>query len=95
MVKLLLGWKKSQMNNIQKVNMPHFQIKLVEGKTEEQKQQLAQEVVKAAQKVIGYGEESYSVTIEDFSRDAWQHEIYPKDIMERKDILYKEPGYKM
>lgn len=75
--------------------MPHFQIKLVEGKTEEQKQKLAQEVVKAAQKVIGYGEESYSVTIEDFSRDAWKNKVYPKDIIGRKDILYKEPGYKM
>ena len=75
--------------------MPHFQIKLVEGKTEEQKKQLAQEVVKAAQKVIGYGEESFSVTIEDFSRDEWKNGVYPKDIMGRKDILYKEPGYKM
>ena len=75
--------------------MPHFQIKLLEGKAEELKQRLAKEVVKAAQKVIGYGDESYSVTIEDFSMDEWKNEIYPRDIIGRKDVLYKEPGYKM
>lgn len=75
--------------------MPHIQIKLIEGKTEEQKQMLAKEVVKAAQKVIGYGDESFSVTIEDFSWDEWKNKVYPKDIMGRKDLLYKKPGYKM
>ncbi|GET21840.1 tautomerase family protein [Prolixibacter denitrificans] len=75
--------------------MPHFQIKLLEGKTEEQKKQLAKEVVKAAQKVIGYGDESFSVTIEDFSYEEWKNQVYPNDIIGRKDILYKEPGYEM
>ncbi|MCG6189495.1 tautomerase family protein [Maribellus maritimus] len=75
--------------------MPHIQIKLIEGKTEEQKQKLAKELVKAAQKVIGLGDESYSVAIEDFTFEEWKNDVYPKDIMERKDILYKKPGYKM
>ena len=75
--------------------MPHFQIKLLEGKSEEQKQELAKEVVKAAQRVIGYGDESFSVTIEDFTYDEWKNKVYPKDIMGRKDIIYKKPGYKM
>ena len=75
--------------------MPHFQIKLLEGKTEEQKQKLAEAVIKAAQKVIGYGEESYSVTIEDFSWDDWKKKVYEKEIIGRKDILYKNPGYEM
>lgn len=75
--------------------MPHFQIKLLEGKSEEQKQRLAEEVVKATQKVIGYGDESYSVTIEDFSFDEWKNQIYPKEIVGRKEVLYKSPGYKM
>lgn len=75
--------------------MPHFQIKLLEGKTEEQKQKLTEEVVKAAQRVIGYGNESYSVSIEDYSLTDWKNKVYPIDIMKRTDILYKEPGYKM
>ena len=75
--------------------MPHFQIKMLEGKTEEQKQQLTQEIIKAAQSVIGFGDDSYSVTIEDFTYDEWKNKVYPEDIMGRKEILYKEPGYKM
>nr|WP_321453981.1 tautomerase family protein [uncultured Carboxylicivirga sp.] len=75
--------------------MPHFQIKLLEGKTEEQKQELAQELVKTAQRVIGYGEESFSVSIEDFTLDQWKNNVYPNEIMGKKDILYKEPGYEM
>lgn len=75
--------------------MPHFEIKLLAGKTEEQKQQLTDAVIKAAQSVIGFGDESYSVTIEDFSLEEWKNGVYPNDILGRKDILYKEPGYKM
>lgn len=75
--------------------MPHFAIKMLEGKTEEQKQKLTEEVIKTAQKVIGFGDESYSVTIEDFSLSEWKDNVYPKDIMKRKDILYKAPGYKI
>ncbi|MFB6340866.1 4-oxalocrotonate tautomerase family protein [Saccharicrinis sp. FJH2] len=75
--------------------MPHFHIRLLEGKTEEQKQKLAKEVVKAAQKVIGYGDESYSVSIEDFTFDEWRKDIYPNEIIGKKEMLYKEPGYEM
>ncbi len=75
--------------------MPHFQIKLLEGKTEEQKQKLAKEVVKAAQSVIGYGDESFSVAIEDYTLEEWKNKVYPDDIMGKKDRLYKAPGYKM
>ncbi len=75
--------------------MPHFQIKLLEGKTEAQKQKLAEEVVSAAQKVLGYGKESYSVTIEDFTWDEWREKVYPKDILGKREVLYKEPGYEI
>lgn len=75
--------------------MPHFEIKLLEGKTEEQKQRLAAEVIKAAQKVIGYSDESYSVAIRDFTIAEWKDEVYPNDILVKKDLLYKKPGYTM
>ena len=75
--------------------MPHFEIKLLEGKSKAKKQKLAEEVVKAAQKVIGYGDESYSVTIEDFTYQQWKEDVFPNDIMGRKDILFKKPDYKL
>lgn len=75
--------------------MPHFEIKLLEGKTDEQKQALTEAVIKAAQSVIGLEDKSYSVTIEDFTRDQWKNKVYPTDIMGRKEILVKAPGYEM
>jgi len=74
--------------------MPHFEIKLLEGKTEEQKKALAKALVEAAQQIIGYADESYSVTVEDFYYGKWFSHVYPQDIVGRSDILYKEPGYK-
>ncbi|SFU28159.1 4-oxalocrotonate tautomerase [Pustulibacterium marinum] len=75
--------------------MPHFHIKLLEGKTEAQKQALAKAVVAAAQEVIGYGDKSYSVAIEDFSLDKWKTKVYHKEIKSNSKLLYKEPGYEM
>ena len=75
--------------------MPHIQIKMIEGKTEEQKQKLTQEIIKATQNVIGLGDDSYSVSIEDFTASEWKEDVYPNEIMGKKDTLYKSPGYKM
>ncbi|WMI68122.1 tautomerase family protein [Mangrovimonas sp. YM274] len=75
--------------------MPHIQVKLLEGKTEAQKQELTKALIEAAQKVIGFGEESYSVSIEDFSLQSWEDKVYPQDIMGDESILYKTPGYSM
>lgn len=73
--------------------MPHIQIKLLDGKTEAQKEKLAAELIKAAQRVIGFGDESYSVSIEEFSWNDWKTKVYPEDIMGHKNTLYKHPGY--
>ena len=75
--------------------MPHIQIKLYKGRTEEQKQQLATEVMKAAQKVLGLEDKSYSVGIEEYLPEEWKNEVYEKEIMAKEDKLYKKPGYKM
>jgi len=73
--------------------MPHFQIKILEGKSQEQKERLTKEIIQAAQKVFGMGNESYSVSIEEFSLDEWRNDVYPNSIMSNKEILIKEPGY--
>ena len=75
--------------------MPHIQINVIEGKTEEQKQQLAAKVIKAAQSVVGLGDDSYSVSIEEFTKEQWKDEVYPTKIMGNQDILVKKPGYQM
>ncbi len=75
--------------------MPHIIVKLWKGKTEAQKKKLAEELTKTAMSVIGYGEESFSVAIEDIDPSDWKEKVYQPDIMKQKEKLYKEPGYKM
>lgn len=75
--------------------MPHFEIKLYEGKSDDEKRALADAVIKAAQAQIGYGSASYSVVIKDYSPEEWKTTVYPKDIMGNQDVLYKKPGYEM
>ena len=75
--------------------MPHLIVKLWTGKSETQKQQLAEALVKAARSVIGYGEESYSVVIEDIEPKNWEEQVYRPDIMGQKEKLFKKPGYQM
>lgn len=73
--------------------MPHIIVKLWTGKSESNKQKLAEELVKAARSVIGYGEASFSVAIEDVEPNDWKEKVYLPDIIEQKGKLYKEPGY--
>ncbi|PSC04120.1 4-oxalocrotonate tautomerase [Alsobacter soli] len=73
--------------------MPHVIVKLYPGRTEEQKQQLADEITKAVMAAAGSAERSISVSIEDVPAEDWAEKVYRPDIMERPDILYKKPGY--
>lgn len=75
--------------------MPHIIVKLWKGKTEAQKKKLAEELTKTAMSVIGYGEESFSVAVEDIEPNEWKEKVYQPDIIRQKEKLYKEPGYKM
>ena len=54
--------------------MPHVVIKLYSGKSERQKQALAQAVTKAVMSALNYGEESVSVGIEDVEDIIWDLE---------------------
>ena len=75
--------------------MPHVIVKLWPGKTEEQKQRLAQAITDDVMKVLRYGEESISVGFEEVGADDWADKVYRPDIVEKSDTLYKKPGYTM
>ena len=73
--------------------MPHVIIKLLAGRSEEQKSALAEEVTKAVMAGAKCAETSVSVSIEDVAADAWTEQVYKPDILGRLDTLYKKPGY--
>jgi 4-oxalocrotonate tautomerase len=75
--------------------MPHVIVKLWPGKSEEQKQQLADAIAQDVMDVLGYGEESVSVAIQEIKAEDWADEVYKPDIVSNSEKLYKRPGYTM
>ncbi len=73
--------------------MPHISVKLFPGKTQAQKQQLAEAIVKDVVAIAECDEKVVSVTIEDVTPEDWPDLVYKPDILDKKENLYKEPGY--
>ncbi|EEF59952.1 tautomerase family protein [Pedosphaera parvula] len=75
--------------------MPHVIVKLWPGKSEEQKAQLAEAITRDVMKVLGYGEESVSVAMEEIKAQDWAEQVYKPDIIAKPEKIYKKPGYTM
>ncbi len=73
--------------------MPHISVKLYPGRTEEQKQRLADAITENVVAIVGCKDTSVSVAIEDIAVDDWAETVYRPHILERKWTLYKKPGY--
>ena len=73
--------------------MPHVIVKLWPGKSERQKQRLAEAITRDVMSVLNYGEESVSVAFEEVAPDDWAEMVYKPDILTKPDTIYKKPGY--
>ena len=73
--------------------MPHVIVRLYSGKSERQKQALAQAVTGAVTSALNYGEESVSVGIEDVDPKHWTAKVYKPGVINKPDTIYKKPGY--
>ncbi len=73
--------------------MPHVIVKLYPGRSEEQKLKLAEEIAKDVVTIAKCDEKSVSVAFEEIEKEDWAKKVYKPDIMDKKDSLYKKPGY--
>ena len=73
--------------------MPHVIVKMLTGRTEEQKKRLAEEITKVVMNITGNQEQSVYVSIEDIKQGDWTEKVYKPDIAGNWDKLYKKPGY--
>ena len=74
--------------------MPHVIVKLWPGKSEQQKQKLAQGITEVVTASLGYGEDAVSVSLEEVAPADWTEKVYQPDIVDAPGTLYKKPGYK-
>jgi 4-oxalocrotonate tautomerase len=73
--------------------MPHIIVKLYPGRSEEQKTQLTEAIVRDVIAIAKCEEKSVSVAIEEIKPEAWAETVYRPDILDKPDKLYKKPGY--
>lgn len=74
--------------------MPHVIVKMLAGRSDKQKRQLADEITKAVMKRTGNTEDAISVSIEDVAQKEWTEKVYNTDSKNNWDKLFKRPGYK-
>jgi 4-oxalocrotonate tautomerase len=75
--------------------MPHVIVKLWPGKTEQQKQALAESVTNVVMTSLGYGADAVSVSLEEVAPGDWTEKVYQPDILNGPGKLYKQPGYRL
>jgi 4-oxalocrotonate tautomerase len=73
--------------------MPHVILKMYPGRSEDQKTQLAEAIVKDVMAIAKVGDDAVSVSIEEVKPGDWTEKVYKPDILNGPGKLYKKPGY--
>jgi 4-oxalocrotonate tautomerase len=73
--------------------MPHVIVKMLSGRSDKQKELLAEEITKVVMKHTGNTEDAVSVSIEDVDQSDWTEKVYMPDIKNNWERLFKKPGY--
>ncbi len=71
--------------------MPHIVIKMLKGRTDEQKKAAAEKLAAALTETIGCNPSHVSVSVEDFTPEEWQ-EQYQIEVVENQNLVLK-PDY--
>lgn len=72
--------------------MPHIGIKMLKGRTQEQKEKLAAALVRTLTKELGCSEHYVTCTIEDFDAVQWQ-KVFEEEVTEKQDKVFKKAEY--
>ncbi len=81
--------------NAREKEMPHVIVKLWPGRSEQEKKQLADAIVKDVVTYAKCDESSVSVAIEEIKSSDWAEKVYRPDILNPRGKLYRKPGYSM
>lgn len=73
--------------------MPHVVVKLLSGRSEQQKRTIAEAIAKAVVATANCEDASVSVSLEDVEPEDWNEKVYRPEIIGKPAILYKKPGY--
>lgn len=73
--------------------MPHISVKMLEGRSEEQKKKLAAALVKTLTEELHCSAHYVTCTVEDFSAQEWQS-VFKQEIADKpQETVYKKAEY--
>ena len=72
--------------------MPHISVKMLKGRTEAQKEKLAQELAKTLKNVLGVGDTHISVSVQDYTAQEWQ-DVFKQEITDNMSNIRIKPKY--
>ena len=73
--------------------MPHISVKMLEGRSEEQKKRLAVALVRAVTEELHCSDHYVTCTVEDYSAVEWQT-VFQREIAEKPvHVVYKKAEY--
>ena len=73
--------------------MPHISVKMLEGRSEEQKKRLAAALVRALTEELHCSDHYVTCTVEDYSAVEWQT-VFHREIAEKPvHVVYKKAEY--
>jgi 4-oxalocrotonate tautomerase len=81
------------MEEPREIPMPHVIVKMYPGRSEHQKTQLVEAIVKDVIAFTKVGDDAISVAIEEVTPGDWTEKVYKPDILSSPGKLYKKPGY--
>lgn len=75
--------------------MPHVIIKMMPGRTQEQKEEMAKEITNTIIRIAKCKATSVSIAIEEIKRKDWKKRVYIPYIVKKAKHLIQKPGYEM
>ena len=73
--------------------MPHVIVKFHPGRSDQQKERLAEEIVRDVVAIAECEEKFVSVAFEEVNPTDWPLKVYEPDILNKQETIIKKPGY--
>ncbi|MBT3269062.1 4-oxalocrotonate tautomerase [Candidatus Poribacteria bacterium] len=73
--------------------MPHVNVRMYPGRTEEQKRALTAKIIEAFGEAMDIPSKWLTVAIEEVEPDDWKADVVGPEIRAKEEFLYKEPEY--
>ena len=73
--------------------MPHVNVRMYPGRTDEQKRALTAKIIQAFDEALDIPSKWLTVAIEEVAQEHWNAEIVEPEVLGKQALRYKEPEY--